>query len=188
MTDQEAEKLKAAFLNLEDVIVEKAPFISKKLADPASEKDIMVLRKGIGGVEIQRLEYWYKWHNGCVDYLTDIIPLGRMLSIRESLDDRAKIQKIPFVDSKRKNAIKILEDGAGDGFFLDLSVSTPRVFYHMLEDPFPRDYGTLEDFVLFIKEVHSSGVSSAGENGKVDFDLEKYHKLETEYLSKLKKP
>jgi hypothetical protein len=90
------------------------------------------------------------------------------------------------VDSKRKRAIKILEDGAGDGFFLDLSSPNPRVFYHMLEDPFPRDYGTLQEFVQFIADVHASGVVSPDKHGMADFDLEKYDRLESDYLRKLK--
>lgn len=77
-----------------------------------------MLRKKLGGVEIQCLEQWYRWHNGCIDHATDILPLGRMLSVSESLNDRAMIQKTPFVDSLRKHAIKLLDDGAGDGFSL----------------------------------------------------------------------
>ena len=109
-----------------------------------------------------------------------------MLSISESLHDREMTQKYPFVDSKRKSAIKILEDAAGDGFFLDVASSRPRVFYHMLEDPFPRDYGTLQDFVQFIAEVHLSGVASLDENGMVDFDWGEYDRIESDYLRKLK--
>ena len=186
MTEQEKKGLSAALANLESVLDEKSPFISKKLSGAASEKDIVALRKELGGIEIQCLENWYCWHNGCTDKLTDIIPLGRMLSISESLEDRAMTQKIPFVDSKRKNAIKILDDGAGDGFFMDISIPRPRIFYHMLEDPFPRDYGTLEDFVVFIKEVHASGIAAVQTNGMVNFDLDKYHIIESKYLDSLK--
>ncbi len=185
---QEKETLNAGFAKLETVLKEKVLFIHSKLGEPAGEKDIAELREGLGGVEVQCLELWYKWHNGSADNLTDILPLGKMLSISESLEDRELIQKVPFVDPKRKRAIKILEDPAGDGFFLDISGSSPRVFHHMLEDPFPRDYGTLEDFVGFIAEVHSSGVASMTENGIVDFDLEKYGKIESDYLSKLTSP
>lgn len=188
MTEQETKKLKNALEHLDTILKDKAPFISKKLGVPASEEDIMSLRKGIGDVEIQCLEEWYRWHNGCIDHTTDILPLGRMLTIRESIDDRTMIQKIPFVDSKRKKAIKILDDSAGDGFFLDISSDKPSVFYHMLEDPYPRDYGTLADFIDFIKEVHSSGISSVKDNGMTNFDLDKYKKLETEYLNKMNKP
>ena len=64
----------------------------------------------------------------------------------------------------------------------------PRVFYHMLEDPFPVDYGTLADFAGFMKEVHAAGIASPGAEGVVSFDLDKYRELETAYLERLKKP
>ncbi len=96
---------------------------------------------------------------------------------------RRTIQSIPFVDSKRKQAIKLLDDGAGDGFFLDVSSAAPRVFYHMLEDPGPRDYGPLDSFVEFLTQVHRSGLTAANENGTVDFDLDRYDAIQSDYLS-----
>lgn len=185
MTPEEGDELQASLAELESALTKHSPFIHSKLAAPASEEGIAALREGLGGVEVQCLETWYRWHNGCVDNLTDFLPLGRMLSISEALDDREMIQEYPFVDSKRKSAIKILEDGAGDGFFLDVSSSEPRVFYHMLEDPFPRDYGALRHFAQFIARVHSSGVASLDENGMVDFDLVEYDRIESDYLRKL---
>ena len=134
---------------------------------------------------MQSLELWYQWHNGCIDRTTDVLPLGRMLSISESLQDRKMIRGIRFVDEKRKSALKILDDGAGDGFFVDVANPSPRVFYHMLEDPFPRDYGTLKDFVQLIMQVHAAVLSSENENGMVDFDKAQYDKLESEYFKKL---
>jgi hypothetical protein len=108
-----------------------------------------------------------------------------MLSITESLADRKMIRDIPFVDAKRKSALKIMDDGAGDGFFLDIASATPRVFYHMLEDPYPRDYGTLQEFVDFITDVHAAGLATEREKGMVEFDLPRYQKVEAEYLAKI---
>jgi hypothetical protein len=36
------------------------------------------------------------------------MPLGRMLSIHEAIEQRRQIQGIPLVDAKRKGALKIL--------------------------------------------------------------------------------
>lgn len=94
-------------------------------------------------------------------------------------------RSLPFIDAKRRTAIKILDDGCGDGFFLDISSPAPRVFYHMLEDPSPRDYGTLEEFVRFIAKVHAAGIVSLETDGMVVFDLSAYEKLEREYQSTL---
>lgn len=98
--------------------------------------------------------------------------------------DRELTKKIPFVDSKRKNALKLLDDGCGDGYFLDITTANPRVFYHMLEDPFPRDYGVLQDFVAFIADVHAAGLATEDEMGAVTFDLDRFQVLESKYLAR----
>jgi hypothetical protein len=182
MSNAEQIALATSLAKLEDVLANKSPFIFAKLGPGATDEDVGRLRSELGGAQIQCLELWYRWHNGCSGHTTDLLPLGRMLSIAEALEDRKGIQEIPFVDTKRKNALKILEDVAGDGFFLDIASPSSRVFYHMLEDPFPRDYGTLQEFVAFISDVHAAGLASEKDNGIVAFDLDRYQKIESEYL------
>jgi hypothetical protein len=177
--------LKEVLAELENVLEKNAPFVHAKLAPPATKDELLELRAGIGNVEMPSLEIWFQWHNGCQDALADLLPLGRMLSISEALQDRKQIRTIPFVDSKRKSALKILDDGTGDGFFVDITSSTPRVFYHMLEDPYPRDYGTLPEFVQFLVNVHSAKLASIDRRGMVDFDLQKYDALEEAHFEQL---
>jgi hypothetical protein len=188
MTDKQQDAFKASLAKLDDAVATKAPFLFAKLAPGATRDEIDTLRSGLGGAQIQCLELWYRWHNGCAGRITDLLPLGRMLSIAEALRDRQETQDIPFVDAKRKNALKILDDSAGDGFFLDIASPNPRVFYHMLEDPYPRDFGTLQEFVGFIGDVHAAGLASENEHGMVAFDLDRYQKIEAEYLEKIRKP
>ena len=185
MTVDEQKNLNERLAKLEATLEENAPFVHAKLAPPATEDQLAELRTGLGGTQVQSLALWYQWHNGCIDATTNVLPLGRMLSISESLQDRKMIRGIRFVDEKRKSALKILDDGAGDGFFVDVTSPNPHVFYHMLEDPFPRDYGTLKDFVQFMMQVHAAGLSSEDEHGMVDFDMARYDKLESEYFGKL---
>jgi len=182
MSSTEQETLNAAFAKLEDTLASKSPFIFDKLRPGATEEEIDTLRSELGGAQVQCLELWYRWHNGCTGRITDVLPLGRMLSIAEALEDRRAMQDMPFVDAKRRNALKILDDNSGDGFFLDIASPTPRVFYHMLEDPFPEDYGTLQEFVTFISHVHAAGVTSENDHGMVAFDLDRYQEIETDYL------
>ncbi len=186
MDVDEQKSLNASLVELEAVLVAKAPFIHKKLAPLATNSQLTELRAGLGGARVQSLELWYQWHNGCSGRITNVLPLGRMLSISESLQDRNMIQNVPFVDQKRRNALKILDDGAGDGFFVDVASPSPRVFYHMLEDPFPRDYGTLPEFVQFIVQVHAAGLASLNNHGMVNFDMAGYAKLETKHFAKLR--
>ena len=188
LSKKEQSDLSANLAKLDETLASKSPFIFAKLSPGATQQDIDTLRKELGGSQIECLEVWYKWHNGCADRITDVLPLGRMLSINESLDDRKQIQSVPFVDAKRKSALKILEDSAGDGFFLDIESQNPRVFYHMLEDPYPRDYGTLAEFVSFIRDVHAAGIVTKNEHGMAAFDLDRYQKIEAEYQKRISKP
>ena len=188
MSDEQQTALNTGLAELEATLKDRSPFIFARLAPAATDEELAALRAGLEGVQVQCLELWYQGHNGCSGHTTDILPLGRMLSISEALQDRRMIQGIPLVDAKRKRALKILEDGAGDGFFLDVASPTPRVFYHMLEDPFPRDYGSLQQLVTFINDVHVAGLASEKESGMVVFDLARYQELEVNYLRKIGSP
>jgi hypothetical protein len=185
MSVAERESLVDALRTLDETLASKSPFIFDKLRPGANDEEIDALRAELGGAKIDCVEAWYRWHDGCDGRVTDVVPLGRMLSIAEALEDRELMQGIPFVDAKRKSALKILDDGAGDGFFLDIASSNPRVFYHMLEDPYPRDYGTLEEFVTFLNEVHAAGIASENEHGMVSFDSDRYQKIESDYLARI---
>jgi hypothetical protein len=57
----------------------------------------------------------------------------------------------------------------------------------MLEDPFPTDYGTLQEFADFISDVHAAGLATENEHGMVAFDLDRYQKLESDYLERIRK-
>jgi hypothetical protein len=188
MSSNQKNALTASLRQLEETLATKSPYIFAKLGSGATNEQLLPLRSELGGAQIECLELWYQWHNGCTDQITNVLPLGRMLSIAEAIDDRRLIKEVAFVDAKRKNAWKILDDGAGDGFFLEVTSANPRVFYHMLEDPYPRDYGTLQEFVAFIDVVHAAGVASEDANGMVEFDDDRYQKIEAEYLAKLGQP
>lgn len=173
MPKNEQEGLRTGLQQLEATLREKSPFIADALAPPATDDQLKLLWAELGGAQIECLETWYRWHNGCTSPTIDLIPLGRMLSIDEAVADRQQIQSIPLVDAQRQSAIKLLTDAAGDGFFLDAESPNPRIFYHMLEDPYPRYYGTLSQFVDFIESIHAAGLATKNENGMVDFDYER---------------
>lgn len=168
---------------LQTALDDKSPFVAEKLAPGATEAEILSFRSAVAGAQLDELEIWFKWHNGCTDSLTDLIPLGRMLSISESLEARKLAQSTPFVDAKIKKSLKLLEDLAGDGFYMDLTEPNPRVFYCMLEDPQPTYYGTLQEFVAFVSEVHEAGLASLNGNGMIDFDQDRYQELKSRHLA-----
>jgi hypothetical protein len=61
------------------------------------------------------------------------------------------------------------------------------VFYHMLEDPYPRDFGTPQEFVAFINDIHAAGLASLNEHGMVVFDLDRYQNIKSGYVEKIRK-
>jgi hypothetical protein len=185
----EEQQLKTQLARLDAALQQHAPGLAAQLAPPAAAAEIALLRAALGGAEIQPLELWFQWHDGSTKDATLILPLGFFLSARSALADRKAIQDIPFVQERRKSSIKLLEDGSGDGFFLDLSGSKPRVFYHMLEDGSTyQDFGRLDEFVGFIAQVHEAALGSAGQSGGVDYDLKKYGALEAAYLQAKSRP
>jgi hypothetical protein len=117
----------AAQANLDETLKNHSRFVFDELAPPATENEIGQLRATLGGAERPFLELWFKWHNGCNNHPIGILPLGEMLSINESVNKRTTIQSDPLVHQSRKRDIKLLDDGAGDGFFLNLSKSPPGI-------------------------------------------------------------
>jgi hypothetical protein len=185
MSDAERQELLTIQANVDAALIEHSPFIYWKLSPPATEAEFAMLRKYLGDRERPYLESWYKWHNGCRESPVELLPGGRFLSIAETIEDRNSIQKMTSVHARRKRDVKLLDDGSGDGFFLDLSSSTPRVYHEILENRNPTDFGTMSQFLEFIAKVHSSGIASLSGRNKILFDLPAYHKLEAEYLDSI---
>jgi|ERR1043166_6519959 hypothetical protein len=183
----DSQAMKAAYDRLEKTLSTQATGIYTNLSPPATENEIATLRAALNGNTVEALETWYRWHNGTTGQLTDLLPLGHPLSIAEALEDRRMMQSVPFVDQLRKNAIKLMDDGAGDGFFLDVTSTNPTVFYHMLEDPFPRSYGTMTEFIDFIASGFEQGVLFVDKAGNFAYDDARYKSLEEAHFGKIKK-
>lgn len=188
MSAKEQRDLRECLAELDEVLREKSPFILDKLAPGADVAEIEKLRAELGVARIEPLEIWFERHNGGTDRVTELLPLGRPLSISESLENRKLLQATPFVDEKIKRSLKLLEDVAGDGFYLDLTEPSPRVFYCMLEDPYPAYYGTLPDFVAFVSKVHEGGLATLNSNGMIDFNQVRYLELESKHLAETDLP
>jgi hypothetical protein len=184
LSSAEAQTLAESFSRLDKVLAEKAPSLQTNLAPAASDAEIATLRTTLNGTNAV-LEAWFRWHNGAAKQNFGLLPLGNPLSIAESLEDRKGIKNIPFVEKLRKNSVKILDDGAGDGFFVDPTAQQPGVFYYMLEDPSPRNFGTMPQFLGFITKGFESGVLSAKPSGELSYDLKTYEAMEKDYLKSI---
>lgn len=185
LSSAESQTLAESFARLDKVLAAKAPSLQTNLAPPASDADIATLRRALNSSTNAVLEAWFRWHNGETKRNFGLLPLGSPLSIAESLEDRKGLQGIPFVDKLRKNSVKILDDGAGDGFFVDPTAQQPMVFYHMLEDPTPRYFGTMPQFLDFIAKGFEIGVLSAKPSGELSYDLKTYEAMEKDYLKSI---
>lgn len=185
MTTEQKKALCTNLAKLEETIKKKTPAIYTTMAPPATDEEIAQLRVALRGAQIENLELWFRWHNGGKEYPYILLPLGNSLSISEALGDQKMIQDIPFVDTWRKGALKILDDGAGDGYFLDIANPNPCVFHHMLECDSATYYGTLEQFISFINTVHNGVEITINEQGVYEFEEKQYYGLEEEYLQKI---
>ncbi len=189
LTPREAAHLKEQFSALDRALRDKAVFIEPRLAASALEEDLALLRTAFGGSKIEPLEAWFLWHNGSLKGGAPLLPLGWAVSISEALRERHAIRWIPLIDGRRKKGIKILDDGAGDGFYVDLAPREPRVFYHMLQERDSyTDFGRIDEFVEFIAKVHAAGIASESKPGVVVFDDSRYTGLEKAYLSAKSSP
>ncbi len=188
MSAAESSQLKDALDRLDRAINAAAPSIAAQLHAGADEAQIAHLRSALGGAVNQPLEEWFAWHNGAKSRMVSILPLAAPLSIDAALEDRNFIRKVPLVSETRRNSLKILDDFAGDGYFIDLRSGTPFVFYDMLEDPGEGYFGTLTEFANFIADCFEADVFSADESGFLDYDEDLYYQLESVYFERASRP
>jgi hypothetical protein len=179
----EAKALKESLAKLDQLLATRAKTIHGALAPPATSTEITTLRKGIDGSVVEALEIWYGWHNGTTDQQTSLLPLGRPLSIQEALDDKKLVQGRLFDGTPHKEMIKIMEDGSGDGYFLDITSKQPTALYSMLESPQPHFHCTLREFVEFIIAAYEKEILK-DDPSQGTYDMDKYFALEREMLRK----
>jgi hypothetical protein len=182
LSSAEAQALQDAFARLDRALAEKAPAIYTNLAPPAAEADIAALHAALNGSTNAVLEAWFRWHNGWTNGYISLLPLGTPISIAEALEDRKMIQSIPFMDKVRRRSLKILDDGAGDGFFIDLTATKPVVFYQMLEEPSLHSYGTLTELVEFVASGFERGVFFVDGQGQFDYDEKAYEEMQSQHV------
>ena len=178
----ESNELSANLKRIEVALGSSAPEYSKNLSAGATLDELTGLRRELDGNQVEALEVWFGWHNGASGSGCTLIPLGSMTSLKDALQERKEIRKIPFIGKERKSGIKILDDGCGDGYYLDVTSSSPRVFYHMIEDGGQSYYGSLAQFSGFIASCWEAGLFVPNKKGYIDYDEAEYLRAEEEYL------
>lgn len=163
--------LKEALSALETTLAERFPQASLAFAPGASDEEIAGLRNAIGGRKIEELEVWFRWHNGPNTRLAHLLPLGSLISIRESLKRRTFSESMGLVKLLSDipgDSIMILNDHGGGGYFLDLSLQPPLVFYDIGEIPEVEYCGSLPEFIGFIRKAYEKGHLTIDEFGLVE--------------------
>lgn len=180
MSLSQTEDLDSAFARLENVLIDKAPKIHASLNEGATNEEIENLRECLSGNRIEALERWFQRHNGAAEA---IMPDGLPIDIERAIEDQRILETIPFVPEVRRNAMKILCDSAGDGFFVEVNTDSPRVFFHILEDPEnPVWFGSMTEFVNFIANGFETGIFFQNEEGKFAHDESGYEEMMENYL------
>jgi hypothetical protein len=188
LTAAEAQELTTAMNRLEAALQAYAPTQYASLSSGATSTEIGLLRAELNGSTVEVLEAWFNWHNGTTGGTCTLLPLGTVISIDEAIASRELEASIALIDSFRKSSFKILDDGSGDGFFINPTSSTPMVFYHMLEDPYPLYYGTLAEFIDFIAIGFEQGVMYEDPQGNFAYDMARYTTYETAHLAAVSAP
>ena len=171
-----------SFQKLDSVLERKAKMLYEKLRPGACDSNLAILRHELCEVRSPFLEAWFSWHNGALKSPVHLLPLGYILSISELIDDRRREGRLC---NFRNHAIKLLEDGSGDGYFMDTSSNDGCIYYHMLQNPHPEYHGTLSEFVGFIADGFESDALYVDIEGDFGYMEDAYAKLERSYLSKV---
>lgn len=182
MPPSDREALIAALDRIDVALAEKAPTLASFLNDGATDKEIEHLRQALGGAINEPLEIWFRWHNGSSQRGLSLLPLGGLISLEESIRNKQMESRIPLIPHYRRNAIKVLDDLAGDGYFLDLTADEPIIFYDMTEEPSPRKIFKLTELAEFIATGFEKGVLTDDEHGLIDYEEETYFRFEEDYF------
>ena len=185
LTNANLEDLGNKLNELDTVLQNVSPKVHARLLPPADDDSIRALREALGDIQNDYLELWFTWHDGSTGGSAGLLPLGGALTSSEAIADRELNRSIPGLMPRRHHDIKLLDDGAGDGFFLDLSSPHGNVYYEMLEDPFPQSYGNFSQFLDFLHAVHKAGIADINPRGVVVFDESAYRSLEANHFGEI---
>lgn len=184
MPPSDREALIAALDRIDVALAEKTPTLASFLNDGATDEEIEHLRQALGGAINEPLEIWFRWHNGSSQPGLALLPVGGLISLEDAIRIKEMESRIPLIPGYRRNAIKVLDDHAGDGYFLDLTADEPDIFYDMLEDRTPPSerQASLTDLATFIAICFERGLIFQDEFGLLDYDEDSYFKFESEFF------
>lgn len=167
--------LEELLARLEELLKERAPKAYARLEPGIASGELQRIEAKLGVQLSDELRTLYSWHNGMSDSseatLFSIYPFP---SLNRLADERTAgqldLRKASFLQrtlhslmlGHRESWIAIFPDGAGDGYYVDLSrpASQGAVFYNFTEDVHYVFYPSLKNLIAAIVECYEAEVYS----------------------------
>lgn len=176
---------------LQAVLETNAPTVAKSLLPGLSDARISALEVEGGFRLSDDLRAFYRWHNGMPTNSTDgLLPGQRFVPLDEIADGRALArqhvdsasQRVAFsvFTGHRKSWVRILDDGASDGYFYDPKRTDAEgaFFYHMAEVRYYVWFPSFRNFLAGTIECYEKRAIKLATNGvDLEEDSEKTEKI-----------
>jgi len=166
---------------LQVVLETNAPIVARSLQQGLSEAQISALEKQGGFRLSENLKSLYRWRNGMpTNSSCGLLPGQRFLPLDEFVRQQALMrQQVGSATSAQragfkifagymKNAVHVLDDGAGDGYFYDPERTDGEgaFFYHMAEERYYVWFPSLNNFLSGTVECYEGRIFKVSADGK----------------------
>ena len=166
---------------LQAVLETNAPIVAQALQPGLSEAEIAALESKGGFRLSPDLRALYRWHNGMgTNHALQFLPGHWFVPLDELVKDRAitgqqlaaasGLQRTFFAvfAGHTKEWLRVLDDGAGDGYFFDLQRTDAEgaFFFHFAEDSYYIWFPSVRNFLAGVIECYETGAVKVGSDGQ----------------------
>jgi len=171
---------------LQIVLESNAPVVARSLQPGLSDAQISELESQGGFRLSSDLRALYRWRNGLpTNSIVGLLPGQRFVPLEEATQERSLIRQQSGVAFKifaghRKGWLRVLDDGAGDGYFYDpeRSDSQGAFFFHFAEVGEYLWFPSLRNFLSGVIECYQTqAVKMAADGKNIDEDAERTEKI-----------
>ena len=161
--------LEAILQDLENVLVEKVPFVANQLQPGLSSGEIDELEKKAGVKITDELRTFYMWHNGCSTktnqnfipghlFLPLDVSVEQKMVFKQQLESAPRAQRyaVNLFANHTRDWITIFDDYCGDGYFYDPKRKNNEgcIFYHFAEDGYYIFFPSVKNLLVAITECY----------------------------------
>lgn len=176
-----AEMTEQLLSHLQNVLETNASIVAQSLQAGLSEAHISELEAAAGLRLSQELRALYRWHNGMSTNATvGLLPGQRFVPFDEAVAERALTRRqlasgtlgerasYRVFAGHRKSWLRVLDDGAGDGYFYDHQRADAEgaFFCHMAEEGYYLWFPSVRNFLAGVIECYQTQAVKLGTDGK----------------------